>query len=300
MSNANFRVNVAVLRKRPTSAVGAKLTLSALLATAGLIVHLLASASGIAGGAPRWQSELTPLVPRPISEMRPVKLRYQASWSNFLTAGSIEMTLLPAKGKAAAILEEHAKARSAGGARLLWPFDSETRARTWRKTLLPDRFEHVQTERGVKEEYVAEFRDGLMTTESTVTPKNGGSVEKEKRVYQFDEIRDLLSTVQYLRATELRDGKKIKILVQPFDRLYLVSFTVLDRERRKVFAKTWDTIKLDIKIRKVEDDSKLAPYTKMRRATIWLSDDEYRLPLEMHAHMFVGFVSLRMVERASP
>jgi hypothetical protein len=298
-------------RKRLTSAVGAKSTMSALLATAGLIVQLLASAWGIEGGAPsgaegsgagapRWLSELTPLGPRPVSEMPPVKVRYQASWSNFLTAGNIEVTLLPAIGKEAAFLTGYARAKSVGGARLLWPYDSETRALTWRKTLLPSRFEHVQTERGVKAEYVAEFRDGLMSVESAVTPKNGRSVEKERRVYKFDEIRDLLSAMRYLRETELRDGEEIKILMQPFDRLYLVSFTVLDRERRKVFSETWDTVKLDIKIRKVEDDLKLAPYTKMRRATIWLSDDEYRLPLEMHAHMFIGFVSLRMIERASP
>ena len=36
----------------------------------------------------------------------------------------------------------------------------------------------------------------------------------------------------------------------------------------------------------------------MKKATIWLSDDDFRLPLEVQADIFVGFISARMTERA--
>jgi hypothetical protein len=38
----------------------------------------------------------------------------------------------------------------------------------------------------------------------------------------------------------------------------------------------------------------LSSYKKMKTSTIWISDDAMRLPIEMHAEIFVGYMSARM------
>ena len=87
-------------------------------------------------------------------------------------------------------------------------------------------------------------------------------------------------------------------VVQPFDRPYLVTFSVAGREKRKVRGTAHDTIKLDVKIRKIDRKTlALGSFKKMRKATIWVSDDAWRLPVEAHADIFVGFISAAITKR---
>jgi hypothetical protein len=50
-----------------------------------------------------------------------------------------------------------------------------------------------------------------------------------------------------------------------------------------------------VKIRKIDRTTlDLSSYKKMKTSTIWISDDALRLPLEMHAEIFVGYMFARM------
>jgi hypothetical protein len=54
-------------------------------------------------------------------------------------------------------------------------------------------------------------------------------------------------------------------------------------------------IKLAVKIRKIDRDTlALSSYKKMKTATIWVSDDAERLPVEMRAEIFIGYMSCRL------
>ncbi len=52
---------------------------------------------------------------------------------------------------------------------------------------------------------------------------------------------------------------------------------------------------MSVKIRKIDRTTlALSSYKKMKTSTIWISDDPLRLPIEMHAEIFVGYMSARM------
>jgi hypothetical protein len=243
---------------------------------------------------PSWLSRLTPLVRRPDAEIRPLNLGYEVSWSQWVRAGSLQVTFEPKQGRRASRVEARAKVHSLGPVRVFWPYESSTRAEIWRQTLYPARVEHVQIESGERESYQATYRHGSVTVESTLNSSDGRGVARETRTHDLEQIRDVLSTLLFLQQIDLSKRQNITLLVQPLDRLYLVSFTVAGREPRTVFEKTWKTIKLAVEIRRITDALELADYTKLRGATLWLSDDEYRVPVEIQADLIVGFVSMRL------
>jgi Protein of unknown function (DUF3108) len=84
-------------------------------------------------------------------------------------------------------------------------------------------------------------------------------------------------------------------VVQPWDKPYLTTFEVLGRESLRFDGKNHPCIKVGLKIRKIDRDTlALSAYKKMKTATIWVSDDELRVPIEMRAEVFVGYMSARM------
>ena len=243
---------------------------------------------------PSWSSWITPLVRRPDAEIRSLKLRYEVSWSQWLKAGRLDVAFDPKHGKQGALVEARARARSLGAARVFWPYESSTHAEIWRRTLYPARFEHEKTESGERERYQATYRDGTMTVDSMLESSDGRGIERETHIQELGEIRDVLSTLLFLQQIDLSQRQSITLLVQPLDRLYLVSFRVAGHESRQVFEKVWKTVKIAVEIRRVTDDLGLGDYTKLRGATLWLSDDAYQIPVEIQADLLVGFVSVRL------
>jgi hypothetical protein len=265
-----------------------------LLALAHLAAGPLPTAAEAAPAAPTWSSRITPLPGGPGFVPRSMKLFYQASWSRWLAAGSVQMSFSSRGGR----IEATSETRSKGAVRAIWPYESTTRSRISPATLIPSHMEHVQTERSVRAEYEADYRNGVMRVDSIIEPGGGAAPVRETQTYRLPDIRDLHSALLFLQRADLRPNRSIVLLVQPVDSLYLVSFDVAGRESRKVLSTQWDTIKLNVRIRKVMDDLRLAPFTRMRSASLWLSDDDDRIPLEIEADVFIGFVSVRLVGRS--
>lgn len=286
----------AVIGHRSMATVGARVAGCLLLALRTLLISPQTGASQPRTATPTWLSTITPLVNRGSLGLRPVTLFYEVSRSKWLQAGSIQMAFTSAPG----LVEATTSAKSTGLVRAIWPYDSRTTTHISTKSLLPYRFEHVQTEHGVKAEYEATYRNRRMTIESTITPKDGKGVQHHERSFVLDEIRDVHAALLYLQQAELRSNDRVALLVQPLDGLYLVSFDVAGREPRKILGQKWKTFKLDVQICRVSDNLELEPYSKMRHATIWLSDDDYRVPVEIEADIFIGFISVRLVGRSSP
>ena len=84
------------------------------------------------------------------------------------------------------------------------------------------------------------------------------------------------------------------MLVTPFNRPYVAWLKVTGRETRKIKGRNYSAIKLDAKIGKVNEDLSLKHYDKVKKTTLWVSNDEYRIPLELQAQISVGFVSARI------
>jgi len=69
-----------------------------------------------------------------------------------------------------------------------------------------------------------------------------------------------------------------------------------------VRAGTYNAIKLDLQLKRINKHLELEPHRKFRRGTIWVSDDAERLLLRIEAQVFVGtvFAELQSVHFDSP
>lgn len=244
--------------------------------------------------APDWLAQITPLTRRADARIQPLRLVYDVSWSNWLQAGRIRLAFDPTAGKDA-LIRGQATARSSGAVRAFWPYDSATLAEIAAQTLLPLRVEHVETERGETSAYAAREHNGSLIVRSLPESSDGKEAERQqKAAYPFAPIRGVLSTILYLQQSNLRTNREIVLLVQPKERLYQVSFKYAGQEQREVLGTRWQTTRLEVSIAKITDDFALAPYDQLRKATLWLSNTADQVPVELHADLLVGFISVRL------
>ncbi len=271
--------------------------LSALLALSCSVASADDKKSGTLEADPdlSWLKEVT-LKPRGhdnAKEIRPCFLKYKLSWRRVIGAGEAEIAIDRESSK---VLVGTATAKSTGLARALWSYDCDLSARLDSQSLKPLGFEHSEVDKKETVTYVTEFKPGWVRT-FTTRPNEKGVEETTKRTIYYGETLDLLSTILYVRSLPLEKGDKITRVVQPFDRPYLVTFKVDGKEERKFEGKKIPTIKMSISILRVNKDLSLKGYDKMKEGTIWVSDDDFRLPIEIRADIFVGYITCLLTSR---
>jgi len=249
---------------------------------------------------PEWLKEITLLKPGREPPLKPCRVRYSLSWNHLINAGEASIMMRDGEtgsGASRNILIGEASARSSGPARLLWTYDCELKSEVDKTSFRPLWFEHSETENRETVSYRTDFKpDRVVTLRREVEPETG-KVKSKKRTFKYANVYDLLSSILCLRSLPLKDGETITGVIQPFDSPYLVSFEVQGRESRKYQGKDQDTIRLGVKIQKINKDLTLKAYKKMKTATLWVSEDEYRLPMEIRADIFIGYVAATLVER---
>lgn len=248
---------------------------------------------------PAWLKSINLLKAGKEPPLKPCRVRYSLSWNNLVKAGEASIVVRSGEGsdRKLRVLTGEASARSAGAARLLWSYDCELKSEVNQATLRPLWFEHSETENGETVSYRTDFKSGSVETLRYEKDPVTSKVKTKKRTFKYANVYDLLSAILCLRSLPLKDGKTLTGVVQPFDSPYLVSFEVQGREKRKYLGKEKDTIRLGVKIQKINKDLTLKKYKKMKTATLWVSEDAYRLPLELRADIFVGYVAATLVER---
>jgi hypothetical protein len=242
---------------------------------------------------PSWTSSLTKTAPGSFPPLTPCRVVFDLSWNNLLSAGSAKVLMQEAGGYQVA----RAEAGTSGFARSLWSYDCVMTSVMERGPLRAVFLNHSETDASETIAYKVGFSSLKVLTETLLTPK-GGAAKKSTAICPFGPVDDLQSAILYVRSQALKQGDSITRVVQPFDRPYLTTFTVVGRENRKVEGTTYPTIKLDVKIRKLDTKTlALGSFKKVKTATFWVSDDTWRLPIEMHADIFVGFISATMTKR---
>jgi hypothetical protein len=105
-----------------------------------------------------------------------------------------------------------------------------------------------------------------------------------------------------LRSQPLKDRSAYHVVVYPATNAYLATVTVVGREKISVRAGTYNAIKLNLQLKRINKRLELEPHRKFRRATIWVSDDSERLLLRIEAQVFVGtvFAELQSVHFDAP
>ena len=156
------------------------------------------------------------------------------------------------------------------------------------ETLRP--IESKQTETYRKKKLVTELaftNTGVIRTRTDIPATGKTSIPVP---FNFPGLFDLHGAGLYLRSQPLTDHSVYRIVVYPATSAYLTTVTVLAHEHVSVRAGSYNAIKIDLQLKRIGKKMELQPHKKFRRATIWISDDENRIPLRIEAQIFVGTV----------
>jgi hypothetical protein len=246
-----------------------------------LLLAVLFALRATAFAAPAWEGTLTKDPPGNFPELRPVRTTYHFGWSGFTAGvGDVHFTKTPDER-----FELEANGRSVGLARALWKLDASYRGFANAQTLRPISSKQTEIYRRKKIVTDLTFSDSGVTRARTET--NGTT---STRPFNFPGLFDLHGAMLYLRSQPLADHSVYRLVVYPATSAYLTTITVLGREHVSVRAGSYNAIKLDLQLKRVGKKMELEPHRKFRRATIWISDDENRIPLRIEAQIFVGTV----------
>jgi hypothetical protein len=258
-----------------------------LLFLLGLLGHAVTLAQ-----SPEWLKEVTPGTAGAERMVPPCKLTFDIGWSHVLTAGQATLTVR----EAGDYWRADATAASTGMARMLWKYDCEMTSIMHRGDLRAHFLQHRETDSAETCRYRVAFERQRVITETQTLPVKG-TPTTSTAICPHGPMDDILSVILYLRSLDLKSGRKITRVVQPWDTPYLTTFEVQGRETMMYEGQKRPCIKLGLQIRKIDRTTlALSAYKKMKTATIWVSDDELRVPLEMQAHVFVGFMFARLTK----
>jgi hypothetical protein len=113
-----------------------------------------------------------------------------------------------------------------------------------------------------------------------------GSGAKVDRLVPLSlDAQDVLSSLYYVRMVELDVGRSVYIENHADRKNYPLEIKVLRRERVKVPAGTYDCLVVEPIMRTA------GLFRHQGSLTVWLTDDEYRIPVLMRSKVIIGSVS---------
>ncbi len=247
---------------------------------------------------PAWKAELTSPEPGAFAIPPSSTIIYQVSWKGMIEAGNCRIEFAPPAVTKPGNYVIRANSASVGAAALLFDYKSSFWSEINPVTLRPNYFEAVETDdKETVSTAVRHFHTKVESSETTKNLKTGVS-KKTDRVFTFTPVFDIFSAMLHVRSQKLDTGDQITLAIQPFDKPYLLKVKVVGREvheGRKV-------IRLTVGMRKINRDTlELQSYKKLKKdATLWLSDDADRIPIELRAAVFIGDVRATLASHVKP
>ncbi len=236
-----------------------------------------------------WQDEITTRQPDPsFFSIRPVHLSFQINWNGKINSGHLNLLFGRDDDRYPSHFITQIYGASTGLARSLYPYDYSFTSFLKKDNYLPAMFTSSETT-SKGQTNTSNWYGQTVRSREIVTPSRRGSVPKKKNsTFSFYKapIYDFASALIYLRRLEIKTGEQAVIVVHPFASPYLAKVSVLRREVHRGLK----CIKMDIKIQKIGAKGNLIRYDKMKTATLWLSDDHERLPVELRTEVFIGDV----------
>lgn len=265
------------------------------LAVSSAFILSLSALCPTASAAPAWQSELTSPLSGSFPPLAPTTLDLQLSWNGMIQSGRIRMEFAPPDVNKPETYVVRASSSSLGAAAMIYPYRgdwwSELNSTHWQ----PRFFRAVET---YKDETITttvrHFPDRVESQKITQSLKTEKSQQTDK-TFQFAPVFDLFSAMLHIRSQKLNDGDPITLAIHPFDAPYLLRVRVIGREVHNGRP----AIRLSLGIRKIDPKTlELRPYKKLKQeATLWLSDDAARIPIELRAAVFIGDVRATLVSQ---
>ncbi len=261
---------------------------SARLLFLGIALLTFSSPFRAGAEAPAWQKDLTTPKPGGFPLPDEMKLHYRIGWAS-LPAATADFTFSHPRPE---LLLTEGSGGTLGVVRGLWKMDATYTARANANTLRPIDFTQLENYRTEVKHTESAFTDHEVYRRRYTTPTDP-VVPKKKRV-PFPFLHDLDSAYFFIRSQRLAKGDIYKVIVFPQTSAYLATITVTGREELVVKAGRFHSIACDIKLEEVDSKQKLIPHQKFKRATLWVSDDNNRIPLKIESEIFVGRVWLEL------
>ncbi len=260
-----------------------------------IILLGLLSVSLVSGAAPTWQAELSSPQPGNFGQLPPTELNFQVSWQGMIKAGTLKIQFAPDGVKKPGAYVVRAVAASTGPAALLFPYTSDFWSEINPNTLRPIYFRSLEIDD--KESVITtvrHFPTEIISQESAKNIKTG-KTKVTDRIFDYSPVFDLFSAMLQVRSQKLATGDHITLVIHPFDTPYLLHVVVIGRE----IHMEQNTIRLSVGLRKIDRKTLgLLPYKKLKKdATMWLSDDALRVPIELRAAAFIGDVRATLVHQ---
>jgi len=251
------------------------------------VVIFFTTVASVCQAGEAWRKKLDPANPGPFPLVRPFEGEFRFGWSD-LEAGRAKAKLTDEGGA----VRMQVEGGSTGLARSLWKIDATHTATILKDGLQSRAFNQVEKYAKKTVTTQAVFQpDGLWRQRDVVPDPKGPA--KWKRI-KITPIRDIIAAMFFIRSHPLANKDRVGVIAFPGDASYLVEVEVAGRETIKAAGKSWPAIKLTFQINKIvkldKKENKLEPHKKFRNGTIWISDDENRIPLRAEVNIFIGYV----------
>ena len=239
-----------------------------------------------------WESTVDPLIRGTSAITRPVTVKYGFGWNGITAANGRVRFTDAGNGRLRFAID----GGTIGVARTLWKYDVDHTA-----------FVDAESFRPLETHEIEQIRSKHVKTDVTFTPagvtsvreqRNKGEAKSETRRFDFPNVLSVNAALLYLRAKPLTEGSVHRVVVYPANSAYLCTVSVIGREKVTIPTGTSDALKLDVQLNKIGANRELLPHKKVKKTTVWISDDANRLVLRIEAQVFIGtvFAELQSIE----
>lgn len=233
-----------------------------------------------------WQDNLAPDVAGPFPAMRPFDAEFKIGWSDVVEAAHARADV----GYQGGNIHLSAEGGTTGLARVLWQLDATLEATSSKQNFRT--IYSVQKEsyanRTISTQIVAR-PDGIWRLRENMPPGENPATWKKIKI---SPLRDLFSGMLFIRSRSFAVGETVSTIVFPGDSPFLVEMKSLGVEKINVAGTSHEAIKLDLRIQRInlKKGAKLEPHGKFHSGTVWLSNDNDRIPLRAEVNIFIGYV----------
>ncbi len=240
----------------------------------------------IASADPAWKKDLSPPTPGPHPPIPSGTLSLQVSWKGILNSGAFQLEFAPKDAKKPDSYVVRSSTSSLGLASTFFPYKGNSWSELDPSTLRPKLAHSVEIDKSETLTTTTRFLPDRVESTETSIPLGKKSGKTGTRSFAFTPVFDICSAILHVRSQKLANGDRIHIVVHPFNNPYLLHVNVIGREKHL----NRDTIRLTVGMRKIDRKTlELKPYKKIKKdATLWLSDDADRIPVELRAAVFIG------------
>lgn len=237
--------------------------------------------AGETGELPRYQPYFYPFDGGERTE-------YRASW-NGIPVASAEIQSAPLFIEGKKFYRVKVQARTWRYLELIWKMRDVIESTFEAKTLYPRRFIFRQRENRKKIDTTADFDP--VGKKWIVSRQQGATIKHFEFVSQH--TMDPISAVYLARSLDFKVGDTLRMEVFGGNSRYLVIMDIIGREQVTVKAAVFEAYKIVPRVMNLTSSGYAG---RVRQATIWISADEKRRPLKIVSQVFIGYVSIELVD----